>query len=355
MCYFVDHPPGSEFALHMIGKETLEKRPLPVSASGAAAAGERGLPVAISGAAAAGERGLSFQELTRKHRVAARRDKKKGQPSAAVSNDNKSVANGNKTKSEDAADAYQETQDVHAVRFPRSASQDQLFVVTGNATADKEDGATGSQSANINHKTRKKLRWKEQWSAGGGRRADTRDCDEDVFTANQSAYDRRCMDNNADTRGFHASADAIKNSDFSIATCDHPSDNKSRFEPFEGYNANSEDENRTTQFVNGLYGTTNHMEGASWKHTASTSGVGRGVPRLERQAAFSRSDYSSSDTDTDDDAQNTRAVYNVDLVVKGEGHLKGQVRRSGNGVRKRTIMCLCGPWEKGVYNHSIQE
>ena len=295
----------------MIGKETL---------------------VATSGAAAAGERGLSFQELTRKRRVAARRDKKKGQPSAAVSNDNKSVANGNKTKSEDAADAYQETQDLHAVRFPRSASQDRLFVVTGNATADKEDdGATGSQSANINHKTRKKLRWKEQWSAGGGRRGgDSRDCDEDVFTANQSACDIPCTDNNSDTRGFHAGADAIKNSDLSIATCDHPSDNKSRFEPLEGHNANREDENSATQFVNGLYGITDHMEGASWKHTESASSVGRGVPRLERQAAFSRSDYSSSDTDTDDETQNTRAVYNVDLVVKGEGHLKGQ----GQEVRK---------------------
>ena len=299
----------------MIGKETLEKR---------------SLPVATSGAATAGERGLSFQELTRKRRVAARRDKKKGQPSAAVSNDNKSVANGNKTKSEDAVDAYQETQDVHAVRFPRSASQDRLFVVTGNATADKDDGATGSQSANINHKTRKKLRWKEQWSVGGGRRGDSRDCDEDVFIANQSTCHIRCTDNDADTRGFHAGADAIKNSDLSIATCDHPSDNKSRFEPLEGHNANREDENSATQFVNGLYGITDHMEGASWKHTASASNVGRGVPRLERQAAFSRSDYSSSDTDTDDETQNTRAVYNLDLVVKGEGHFKGQ----GQEVRK---------------------
>ena len=308
MSYVVDHPPGYEFALHMIGKESLEKRPLPATTSGAAAAGERG---------------LSFQELTRKRRVAARRNKKKGQPSAAVSNDNKSVADGNKTKSE-------ETQDVHAVRVPRSASQDRLFVVTGNATADKEDyGATGSQSANISHKTRKKLRWKEQWSAAGGR-GDSRDCDEDVFIVNQSTCDIRCTDNNADTRGFHAGADAIRNSDLSIATCDHPSDNKSQFEPLEGHNANREDENSATQFVNGLYGITDRMEGAFLKHTASASGVGRGVPRLERQAAFSHSDYSSSDTDTDDDTQNTRAVYNVDLVVKGEGHLKGP----GQEVRK---------------------
>ena len=195
----------------MIVKETLEKRPL---------------PSAISGSAAVGERGLSFQELTRKRRVAARRDKKKGQPSTTFSN-------GNKTKSEDVADGYQETQDVHKVRFPRSVSQDRLFVVAGNVT-DKTD-ERGSQSANINHKTHKKLRWKEQWSAGG--EGETRDCDE-AFPATQSACHKSA------TRGFHA--DASKKSDFNIATCDHQSDNTSRFEPLEGQNSKSEEMSNVT-------------------------------------------------------------------------------------------------------------
>ena len=82
--------------------------------------------------------------------------------------------------------------------------------------------------------------------------------------------------------------------------------------------------------MNGLYGTTDDMEESPWRHTASVSRVGRGIPRLERQAAISSADYSSSDTDTDDDTQHTRAIHNVDLVVKGEGNLKGQ----GQEVRK---------------------
>ena len=113
----------SEFSLRMIGKETLEKKhPHPVegtSGSTAAAA-----PPTTPG----GEKGVSsFQELTRKHRVAARRDKRRGQPSAS-DNNNKAgaVALSNKARSQDVPDPrlhhQQETQ--HIGKFPRSVSQD---------------------------------------------------------------------------------------------------------------------------------------------------------------------------------------------------------------------------------------
>ena len=184
---------------------------------------------------------MSLNELARKHRKAAGRDKKRGLGQAGpIANDNqKRVANGNKSKSQD--EAGDDCQESHGAGgyFPRSPSKEREFVLTGSVTdgtntdkdaenvppsqyTDKQIGGVAigqpqqPQLSHPNHKIgRKKLRWKEESNEGES-------CDlDDVFTANEQGLDKGLSA--IRTHGFGGCD--IKSSDLTtIATCDHMGD-----------------------------------------------------------------------------------------------------------------------------------
>ena len=332
--------------------------------------------VGASGATAptTSERGVSLNLLARKHRQAVRRDKKKGQDQGhgqgqvgAVTNynNNKPVANDNKDKSQDLEVAdYPAWQRGGRGQFPRRPSQERVFVLTGSVTdstnTDKDletvpsqltdnlqGGAVIGQShqqpqiAHPHHKiTRKKLRWKEEGAPGQGGES----CDiDDVFTAESDGSDN--VSSATQTRGFSdiKSFDLV-NTTSTVARCHHILSDNVRLVPL-GNNTTKGQKNVENYPLYGNDKDTTAMADPRRK----ISDLNRKVPRLERQAAFSAADYSSSDTDSDEDCADngqgaSSPVYNVDLLAKGQGrprvnqgHVENKKEDEGVYVPLRTV------------------
>ena len=106
--------------------------------------------------------------------------------------------------------------------------------------------------------------------------------------------------------------------------------------------------------MNGLYGAVmdNSGDGSSHRQMALASSASRErracVPPLQRQAAFSAADYSS---DSDSDDARPQAVYNVDLVVKGQGHSGFEVKKQDSGNEDDYAPLWGSPGQNKSVNH----